>query len=259
MTNKNVAASGAVVTKMSSREIAKLTGKSHTHVCRDIRTMLSALYGGAESDYIRKPDLVYLTNQRVICIQYDNNNPNAWEYLLDRRHTEILVTGYDVKRRAAVIDRLYELEQERRNSPSRLPNAKELALMVIQAEEEKEHLLLENKDLEHKVEEMKPDVDAFERIAKKSTGSMCVTDAAKHLQIKPKTLFDTLSSTKWIYRRLGKKSWVGYQDKLQQGLLEHKITVVAKDDGTERVCEQVLVTAKGISKLAKMLSVDKAA
>ncbi|MDC9615591.1 phage antirepressor KilAC domain-containing protein [Xenorhabdus khoisanae] len=113
--------------------------------------------------------------------------------------------------------------------------------------------------LEEKMEEMKPDVDAFERIAKKSTGSMCVTDAAKHLQIKPKTLFDTLSSTKWIYRRLGKKSWVGYQDKLQQGLLEHKITVVAKDDGTERVCEQVLVTAKGISKLAKLLSVEKAA
>ncbi|MEQ1976656.1 phage antirepressor KilAC domain-containing protein [Xenorhabdus sp. SGI240] len=114
-------------------------------------------------------------------------------------------------------------------------------------------------ELENKVEEMKPDVDAFERIAKKSTGSMCVTDAAKHLQIKPKILFDTLSSNKWIYRRLGKKSWVGYQDKLQQGLLEHKITIIAKDDGTERVCEQVLVTAKGISKLAKLLSVDKAA
>ncbi|MBD1228647.1 phage antirepressor KilAC domain-containing protein [Xenorhabdus griffiniae] len=113
--------------------------------------------------------------------------------------------------------------------------------------------------LEDKVADMQPDVDAFERIAKKSTGSMCITDAAKHLQIKPKILFDTLSSIKWIYRRLGKKSWIGYQDKLQQGLLEHKITVVAKDDGTERVCEQVLVTAKGISKLAKMLSVDKAA
>ncbi|PHM61171.1 phage antirepressor KilAC domain-containing protein [Xenorhabdus ishibashii] len=113
--------------------------------------------------------------------------------------------------------------------------------------------------LEDQVAEMKPDVDAFERIAKKTTGSMCITDAAKHLQVKPKVLFDTLSSSKWIYRRLGKKSWVGYQDKLQQGLLEHKITVVAKDDGTERVCEQVLVTAKGISKLAKMLSVGKAA
>ncbi|OTA15418.1 DNA-binding protein [Xenorhabdus beddingii] len=113
--------------------------------------------------------------------------------------------------------------------------------------------------LEGQVADMKPDVDAFDRIAKKATGSMCITDTAKHLQINPKTLFNTLSSNKWIYRRLGKKNWIGYQDKLQQGLLEHKITIVAKDDGTERVCEQVLVTAKGISKLAKMLSVKKAA
>ncbi|MDC9588357.1 phage antirepressor KilAC domain-containing protein [Xenorhabdus sp. XENO-10] len=113
--------------------------------------------------------------------------------------------------------------------------------------------------LEDQVAEMKPDVDAFERIAKKTTGSMCVTDAAKHLQVKPKVLFDTLSSNKWIYRRLGKKNWVGYQDKIQQGLLEHKLTTVTKDDGTEKVCEQVLLTAKGISKLAKMLSVKEAA
>ncbi|KLU14529.1 MULTISPECIES: phage antirepressor KilAC domain-containing protein [Xenorhabdus] len=247
-----------VTATMSSREIAKLTGKSHTHVCRDIRTMLSALYGGAESDYIRKPDLVYLTNQRVTCIQYDNNNPNAWEYLLDRRHTEILVTGYDVKRRAAVIDRLYELEQERRNSPSRLPNVKELALMVIQAEEEKERLLLENKDLEHKVEEMQPDVDALERIVK-SDGSMCVTDAAKQLQIRPKALFDFLSEQHWIYKRVNNESWIGYQDKIQSGYLEHKMAVVYKPDGSDKTTTQVRVTPKGISKLAKMLNAEVAA
>ncbi|WP_406706555.1 transcriptional regulator, partial [Sodalis sp.] len=36
-----------------------------------------------------------------------------YEFLLDRRHTEILITGYDVKRRAAVIDRWFVLESER--------------------------------------------------------------------------------------------------------------------------------------------------
>ncbi|MGJ0624115.1 Rha family transcriptional regulator [Xenorhabdus bovienii] len=95
---------------MSSREIAELTGKRHDHVCRDIRTMLVALYGGEDKDYSRTPNLGYLTNQGVVCTQYDKNNPNAWEYLLDRRHTEILITGYDVKRRAAVIDRWFALE-----------------------------------------------------------------------------------------------------------------------------------------------------
>ncbi|CDG20007.1 conserved protein of unknown function [Xenorhabdus poinarii G6] len=235
---------------MSSREIAELTGKEHKNVCRDIRIMLAALYGGEEKDYLRNSNLSHLTNQRVECVQYDISNPNGWEYLLDRRHTEILVTGYDVKRRAAVIDRWFALESNpvQPMIPQTLPEALRLAADLAEQKAE----------LEHKVEEMKPDVAALERIAK-SDGSMCVTDAAKHLQVKPKVLFDTLSSHKWIYRRLGKKNWVGYQDKLQQGLLEHKIRSFTDSEGEEQTRAQVLVTAKGISKLAKMFSVEAAA
>lgn len=97
---------------MSSREIAKLTGKQHKEVCRDIRVMLVQLYGGEENQYIRNSNLLYETNQGVMCNNYNPNNPNGWEYLLDRRHTEILITGYDVKRRAAVIDRWFTLEKQ---------------------------------------------------------------------------------------------------------------------------------------------------
>lgn len=242
---------------MSSREIAKLTGKRHDHVCRDIRTILVALIGGKDADYIRNPDLGYLTNHHVTCHQYDDKSPNAWEYNITRRYTEILITGYDIKRRTAVIDRLYELESERRSAAPALPGAKELALMVIQAEEEKERLLLENQGLESQVEEMKPDVEALTRIAK-SHGSMCVTDAAKQLQVKPKSLFDTMSQLKWIYRRLG-TPWIGYQDKIQQGLIEHKVTVITKPDGEDKSIPQVRVTPKGLSKLAKLLTQGAAA
>ncbi|HHN8422741.1 TPA: phage antirepressor KilAC domain-containing protein [Morganella morganii] len=249
VTNQNVT--------MSSREIAKLTGKRHDHVCRDIRTILVALIGGKDADYIRNPDLGYLTNHHVTCNQYDDKSPNAWEYNITRRYTEILITGYDIKRRTAVIDRLYELESERRSAAPSLPGAKELALMVIQAEEEKERLLLENQGLESQVEEMKPDVEALTRIAK-SKGSMCVTDAAKQLQVKPKSLFDTMSQLKWIYRRLG-TPWIGYQDKIQQGLIEHKVTVITKPDGEDKSIPQVRVTPKGLSKLAKLLTQGAAA
>ncbi|AUY12248.1 phage regulatory protein/antirepressor Ant [Aeromonas sp. ASNIH2] len=110
-------------------------------------------------------------------------------------------------------------------------------------------------NLEHKVEEMQTDVDALERIAK-ADGSMCITDAAKHLQVQPKYLFQLLSSKQWIYKRAGGKSWVSYQDKLQSGVLEHKVTIVTRPDGSEKVTEQVLVTAKGIAKLAKMIGVS---
>ncbi|EPO2453970.1 phage antirepressor KilAC domain-containing protein [Providencia rettgeri] len=242
------------VVTMSSREIAKLTGKNHAHVCRDIRTILVALLGGKDSDYTRNPDLVYLTNQHVKCIKYDIDNHNSWEYHISRRYTEILITGYDIKRRTAVIDRLFELESANRNSTPVLPSAKELVLLVIQAEEEKERLQLENKELEHQVEEMKPDVDALTRIAK-AEGSLCVTDAAKQLQINPKKLFDLMSHSKWIYRRIG-SVWIGYQDKIQQGLLEHKVTVVKSSTGEDKQVSQVRVTAKGLSKLAKLLSME---
>ncbi|EUD08859.1 phage antirepressor KilAC domain-containing protein [Providencia alcalifaciens] len=248
-----LAVNNQVVT-MSSREIAKLTGKRHDHVCRDIRTILVALLGGKDADYIRNPDLGYKTNQHVTCLQYESNSPNSWEYHISRRYTEILITGYDIKRRTAVIDRLFELESANRNSTPVLPSAKELALLVIQAEEEKERLQLENKELEHQVEEMKPDVDALTRIAK-AEGSLCVTDAAKQLQVKPKSLFDLMSHSKWIYRRLG-TAWIAYQDKIQQGLLEHKVSVVKSSTGEDKQVSQVRVTAKGLSKLAKLLSVE---
>ena len=239
---------------MSSREIASLTNKRHDHICRDIRAILVALLGGQDADYIRNPNLGYLTNQHVSCNQYDFNNPNAWEYHISRRYTEILITGYDIKRRTAVIDRLYELEEANKQSQLRIPTSKELALMVIKAEEENERLSFENKTLGSQLEEMKPTVAAFDRIATKTEGSMCVTDTAKHLQVHPKKFFQELHAMGWIYKRTGSHHWLGYQDKVKQGLLEHKITTVSKSDGSEKIVEQVLVTPKGLAKLSQMLT-----
>lgn len=106
--------------------------------------------------------------------------------------------------------------------------------------------------LEHRVEEMKPDVDALDRIAK-AHGSMCITDTAKHLQIQPKSLFKMLSENHWIYRRPGGKAWLAYQDRIQAGVLEHKVIVIERPDGSEKIIEQVLVTAKGLARLSKIL------
>lgn len=110
--------------------------------------------------------------------------------------------------------------------------------------------------LQHQVQSMQSDVDALDRLTK-SDGSMCITSAAKSLQVSPKYLFQMLSFKRWIYRRSGGKSWVAYQDKLQQGVLEHKVTSVLRSDGSERVAEQVLVTAKGLAKISKLLCVER--
>lgn len=94
MTKLTVAKARSVVT-MSSREIAVLTGKRHANVVRDIEKMLLELEVSQlkfESAYI------------------DEQGKRRKEYQLPYRECEILITGYDVKRRAAVIDRWSALE-----------------------------------------------------------------------------------------------------------------------------------------------------
>lgn len=80
---------------MTSREIADLTGKRHPDVKRDIIKMLNELGKDVRS---------------FAHIYFDSMNREQWEFVLDRYHTEVLITGYDIQRRAAVIDRWFQLE-----------------------------------------------------------------------------------------------------------------------------------------------------
>jgi phage regulator Rha-like protein len=87
-------ASGSTAT-MSSREIAKLTGKQHQHVKRDIEVMLKEL-GKDVSSFGR----IYL----------DSMKRQQTEYHLDRELTDTLVTGYSILLRHKVIQRWHALE-----------------------------------------------------------------------------------------------------------------------------------------------------
>lgn len=104
--------------------------------------------------------------------------------------------------------------------------------------------------LEGQVAELSPKADALDRIAT-ADGSLCISDAAKALQVRPKDLFAYLRSHGWIYRRTGSAHDLGYQSKVATGMLEHKVSTVQKGDGTERMSEQVRVTPKGLAALAK--------
>ena len=83
-----------VVKSMSSLEIAELTGKDHAKVLIDIRKMLDEL-GILTSDFS--------TVRKVRGKEYDVFN-------LPKRETIILVSGYSVAMRAAIVDRWQELE-----------------------------------------------------------------------------------------------------------------------------------------------------
>ena len=101
---------------------------------------------------------------------------------------------------------------------------------------------------------IEPKANALDRLAG-SSGTFCLSDAAKVLQIAPRLLTQSLEMHRWIFRRHGKKNWLGYQEKVQAGLLMHKVTSVPTATDKEYIAEQVRITARGLTKIAVMLGV----
>jgi phage antirepressor YoqD-like protein len=129
-----------------------------------------------------------------------------------------------------------------------------MGILKLAMESEQRALALEAKAqaLEATVTEQAPKVAALDRIAS-SDGGICITNAAKDLQMRPKDLFVGMQARQWICRRAGGQGWVAYQDKIQRGLLQHKITVASRSDGSEKTVESVLVMPKGLTRLAEVM------
>jgi len=102
------------------------------------------------------------------------------------------------------------------------------------------------------IDEAAPKVAVHDRIYR-AFGSLNITEAAKALQLGPKFLFMWLFTNEWTYRRAGGKSWLGYQKRIAAGYLEHKVTPLSQQDGTEKLSEQVRITAKGLTRLASII------
>lgn len=217
---------------MSSREIAELTDKRHANVKRDVIAMIQDLNGDVLSF-----EHIYL----------DGQNRKQVEYLLDREHTDCLLTGYSAGLRMKVIRRWHELEG-RVIGQFQIPAsfAEALRLAAEQAEQ--------NQHLQAVIDRQAPKVAAIKRLAS-AGGAICITDAAKQLQIRPAQLFDWLQQNRWIYRRGGSTRWIAMQPRITEGLLIHKVTALRPDEetGVERAAFQPLVTPKGLTRIAELL------
>lgn len=221
---------------MSSREIAELVEKRHDHVMRDIKKMLEELgepspkFGGTST--VQQPNG---GEREVPCFH------------LPKDLTLTLVAGYNVVLRKRIIDRWLELESAERAAPPQinLNDPAQLRSLLLTYSEKQEAL-------ERRVAELLPSEQALNRLAK-ADGSLCITDAAKALQMRPKDLFNWLRENGWIYKRPGSAYHLGYHSKIAAGLLEHKITTVHRSDGSEKVTEQVRITPKGLAKLAQII------
>lgn len=146
---------------MSSREIAELTGKEVSHIHRDIRAMVPALYAVNNDEDVKS--YKWDTNKKKMMQFLDHYNIQGvipifddrgyvYEFLLDRYHSEILVTGYDIKRRAAVIKRWYDLESGKATPIVALNDPEFLRSALLNYTEKVLALESSNKELTNKVE-----------------------------------------------------------------------------------------------------------
>jgi anti-repressor protein len=93
---------------MSSREIAEMTGKNHADVMRDIRNMLLELTGDTRG------------LSSFASTYFNSQNKEQPCYLLPKRETLILTSGYSITQRAKIIDRWQELEDKEKEKGTAL-------------------------------------------------------------------------------------------------------------------------------------------
>ncbi|SAK65700.1 KilA domain-containing protein [Caballeronia pedi] len=219
---------------MSSREIAELVESRHDDVKRSIERL-------AARGVIVQPPLA------DVQIPDSIGRPRVVsEYRICKRDSYVIVAQLSPEFTARLVDRWQQLEQQATAPAFAIPQSMSEALRLAAD-------LAEDRDrLKQEVAAAAPKVEALNRLAV-AGGAMCITDAAKNLQEQPKRVFEWMQSNGWIYRRPGGATWTAYQDKLQRGVLEHKITTVHRNDGSEKVTTQVLVTAKGLTEIAQKM------
>lgn len=165
---------------MSSVEVARLCEKRHDHVMVDIEKMLVELA-------LHAPEFsgTYKTSQ--------GNTYNC--YHLPRRECDILVAGYSIKYRAAIVDRWHELEGQITNTP-KLPTsfAEALRLAAEQAEQ------LEQQQAELAL--AAPKVEFVDRYVE-ARGLQNISTVAKMLNYGPIKFSRLLESDGILYRSGG--------------------------------------------------------
>lgn len=197
---------------MSSREIAELTGKNHKEVTRDIENVLSQ----AEIDA-----------RRFAHTYQDSQNRTQREYRLPKRECDLVVSGYSVKYRLAIIDRWQELESNNETFvvPKTLPEALRLAA-----------------DLADQLEQAKPKLAVYDLLADRK-GDVSTTIVAKELGTTAFKLNKFLrdKGVKWLNADLPKAGFEKWFNVVCDVKNNHEFT-------------QCLITPEGQIKIAELWS-----
>lgn len=211
---------------MSSLDIAEITGKEHGHVMRDIRAVLSEAGIG----------------HSIFGSSYFNaQNKEQPCYRLPRRECDLVVSGYSVKYRLAIIDRWHQLESGQAFTiPQTLPEALRLAADLA---EKNEALALE-------VETMKPKAEFHDAVtASDDLVTMATAAQLIGLPFGGNTLFQRLRN-RGVLITGGTRHNLPKQEHVQNGRFTVKESTYTHDKETH-VRFTTYVTQKGLEWLRR--------
>jgi anti-repressor protein len=215
--------------KMNSKEIAELTGKEHKNVMRDIQTLKEQI--GTELKF-------------ELSEYKDSTGRTLPMYLLDKKQTLLLISGYNALLRLKIIDRWEELEQQKPKLPQTYSEAlRELADVT-------EQILI----LEQRNEKLEPRSTYFEQMIM-TDGLISMEQAAKLLNIKDmgrNNLFKALRTGNVIQ----KHNTSPKQYYIDKGYFELKEEIIEVKN-VRKVIVTTLVTQKGLAFLFKFFGLTK--
>lgn len=213
---------------MSSREIAELVESRHDKVKQSIGRLV-------KRGVIDVPPLgEYL----------DSLGRKATEYKLAKRDSYVVVAQLCPEFTARLVDRWQELEEQVNSNSFMLPDFNDPVKAARAWADEREQTIL----LTHKVEELEPKAEFHDKVTS-SKDAISLAQAAKTLGTGRNRLCALLRQNKWLRRNNEP-----YQDKIEQGLLDVKLTNWEHPDNGLQQSVTALVTGKGLTKISQMLT-----
>ncbi len=228
--------------RMTSLQIAEITGRRHTDVMRAIRNM--------------EPACEKVSERKFALAEYQDEQGKPRPcYSLNKEECLYIATKFNDEARAKLIKRWKELE-EQHQKPSVPQNYLEALKSLVKAEEEKQQLALENKkqqeqiltisktnmELGNKITEMLPKVSYYDKILQ-SNATMTVTQIAQDYGMSAMRLNKELESMRIQHKVRGQ--WILFAQFLECGYVHSRAVDILRSDGRHDVKYNTEWTTKG--------------
>ncbi len=232
--------------RMTSLQIAEITGKPHNDVMKAIRKMEPAWQKVQGGNFSLMQEEIEINNGGHKMRPY---------YSLNKEECLYIATKFNDEARAKLIRRWKELE-EQHQKPSVPQNYLEALKSLVKSEEEKQQLALENKkqqetvltiskenmELGNKITEMLPKVSYYDQILQ-SNATMTITQIAQDYGMSAIKMNKELESMRIQHKMRGQ--WILFAQFLKGGYVHSRAVDIVRSDGSHDVKYNTEWTTKG--------------